>query len=825
MIETNSKIENVLLLNMSTLPNRDSLDTNYYYKRSSNGKYIFKGISQLEAGTKFIISRLALRGIKLDRIVVTASPETLEYHRAVGCNAFEYYKSRIINYVSGRDKGTDGEKVLEELKDKLKKSESDNSSKIVERIAEEAVMNSASVANKITELYKDKGNDLIRMIEMEGIGTKDISTIRKINDEVMGGSSSVKVYIDVQGGDRSFTYILNALMALSEDNRIRVEKAISTKFTPGSIIHEIDYSTEAFKLVSFITAVKAFISYGRADLLTHYFNDAGYSENSSEREFVKAINDVSDAIQVCSPYYMSKSIGQLKNIIIDNKEFSDPFLEFVRGDIIQSYGSILNNDDNDEDTDDIDIIELVKWAYQNGFLQQALTIIESLAPEQMTKDGIFYYCKTEEEQRKVKELLTEQYIEANEGKKYDFDNISHYIFRKLYSEYATNKKETELLMYVLSDKYDGPVNAYTEADRELVRELIDAYFEVKNIRNAINHALDKYSDIREEGNKAVKNFLEKYAKAKKSIIGFDAQKEIIRLEDIINSPYYIKKSTKQIIDNEKRHEAESCMSQFRECLLNGDRVGALKIIEDEENSNQFLKAFFQFIMLIYTAENKSKKIGSAYANRYPVFNDLRKNNVLGKRNRKGYLESKNNAVWRNLLNTAINNVPKDLYETNKVYDGVMSNEDFKVELATIKQEKNETTISVSTSKKEKTEIGKLPDTNKPVKGKKKTITQVCDKMLNLLHNNNLDQTKILIEGVENEKFAGFLEGVCSIYIIDKSAKKIEKEKIPEGTIFKQLVEEDVLNLNDKEQYYISKKNPLWVKLLNLCKTNLPASFK
>lgn len=89
----NFKHENVILLNMSILNNMDQVS--HYHYINGNHEYRFNGISQLEPGTKYILTKLAMAGEKVDRIVVMSTNEAIA--------SAEFYKTRIINFCSGKE--------------------------------------------------------------------------------------------------------------------------------------------------------------------------------------------------------------------------------------------------------------------------------------------------------------------------------------------------------------------------------------------------------------------------------------------------------------------------------------------------------------------------------------------------------------------------------------------------------------------------------------------------------------------------------------------------------------------------------------------------
>ena len=107
--------ENVLLLAMSTL-SRDYQDENWYAFKDDQGRFscLLRGIGQLEAGTKFVLRKLAEENppVGLDRIVVLCTKEALgdlsvvmeDYEDGSGgrvfrTSAYDFYEHRIRQYL------------------------------------------------------------------------------------------------------------------------------------------------------------------------------------------------------------------------------------------------------------------------------------------------------------------------------------------------------------------------------------------------------------------------------------------------------------------------------------------------------------------------------------------------------------------------------------------------------------------------------------------------------------------------------------------------------------------------------------------------------
>lgn len=386
------RIKNVILLNMSTLPDgKYAPSMNHYYKISSGGNYVFEGIGQLEAGTKFVLARAFRHGEIIDRIVVTGSPQTFATNSYVNMSSMDFYIKRIMGFISGGADGetVDGELIIKAIQEKLS-DEKKHNREAVQNICRQEVINDRPFMDRLVDAYKDKTEDFIKTINMEGVETSDAGKIKELSDVILDGADQVNVYMDIQGGDRAFTYVLNALMALNGDQKIKVKRAISTKFSTNNAANEITNSTNSFKLVELITAMKAFTNYGRGDLLVRYFDELGYEKDSETATFVGIIKGISDAIQINDPAALTAAIKRMKHLIGANRTFEDPYLNLVRGDIIDDYGDVIKerrkNDSFDEAIYNLDVID---WCIRKGFTQQGLTLVEDKMTDFFMNPSVF----------------------------------------------------------------------------------------------------------------------------------------------------------------------------------------------------------------------------------------------------------------------------------------------------------------------------------------------------------------------------------------------------------------------------------------------------
>lgn len=103
-ISANTTYKNVLVLQMSLLPGNK--DTNHYFYRfpDNSATCFFDGISQLEPGTKHLVTRLAAKDKKIDKIIVLNTTATSECQGNDKESAYDFYHRRITDYLkSGTD--------------------------------------------------------------------------------------------------------------------------------------------------------------------------------------------------------------------------------------------------------------------------------------------------------------------------------------------------------------------------------------------------------------------------------------------------------------------------------------------------------------------------------------------------------------------------------------------------------------------------------------------------------------------------------------------------------------------------------------------------
>ena len=275
------------------------------------------------------------------------------------------------------------------------------------------------------ELLEANSNVKIRFIPV----AKDdeeatfIENFTKImNDIIAEGNDKIELYICVQSEDASDTYVLINLMNLIKampDADISVAKVITTTKNPEDAVATISDDTLKFGISDLVAGTRAFLQYGKTDMLLEFWHKSGLDNPEIER-LLYAMRNIDYGISLCDISDIMRGIKSLRDLLKDVKEFKgntfvERFFEMIAHGIKQDYGSLVANDD-------IVFIDLVKWAYRKGFWQQTLTLIESRAPEDIVDRGFYYYSDSPAASQEVVKIFGQIYYDLKPYEKYKLDD-------------------------------------------------------------------------------------------------------------------------------------------------------------------------------------------------------------------------------------------------------------------------------------------------------------------------------------------------------------------------------------------------------------------
>lgn len=443
--------ENVILLSMSTLP--QTIKTNKFEYFDGKGTRLFLGKSQLTPDTKTILSILDSKNEGIDRIVILATKEANEIKERtledeggneigkVNTNAVSFFQQEIVDYVKNP---SDDEYCLENLS-------------------------------------LDKENFVV--VELDKYENAEESIFDAVKAIKGDNHGEIELYINMQGGIRSTMMKMNAITELLETQKVKVVGRYANNYNAREPQPYRSASVaDDYKPYELVTAMTIFKKYGHGEKLLEYFRDA--SDDSFEKKLAEAIKLAADSIQLCDVDGFDKAIETIREIDeIYEESKASPTLKIIYQDIKSDYKSILEAEHK--------YVAQIRWCLEKGFLQQAMTILESKMPDEYVRSGIVYFCNNEEEKENVikelEKIYSKKFVDNNKETKdaYMLKNVNHFLVSNLKRIFLNNdnkfKDFQSIPLYWGRGKND-------KSFQNSVYDSIGSYLYIKKIRNEMNHA-------------------------------------------------------------------------------------------------------------------------------------------------------------------------------------------------------------------------------------------------------------------------------------------------------------------------------------------------
>lgn len=196
--------------------------------------------------------------------------------------------------------------------------------------------------------------------------------------ELKEKSNDFNLYIDMHGGPRNTQMTFQTILSLLKHESI-YPSAIYTIIMNKSKPNTIKDDTKYFDYIDFVSGMNEFLNFGKPISIKSLNN----LNDLSLRDFTEKANQVADALTLCDMSVFQKSLEDMSNWLNNREIKQDSLLELFIKNIRMDYGVLLKEDH--------DVIDEIQWCLTKGYLQQALTLIESKMPGELFKKGIFHY--------------------------------------------------------------------------------------------------------------------------------------------------------------------------------------------------------------------------------------------------------------------------------------------------------------------------------------------------------------------------------------------------------------------------------------------------
>lgn len=351
-----------------------------------------------------------------------------------------------------------------------------------------------------------------------------VENIGGIVDAICGkDSGKIQLFIDMQGGSRTDGYVRNAVLSILNNElngQVKIRKIVATDFNPRNFANGIVDETKRYQITDLVSGMNAFIQYGKANLIQEYWENMGISDARVSR-LVTAMALADEALSICDIDLLITAMNRMHGIFckkekqVQKNEISSIFRVLENG-IQRDYAGIF-----DRESGTVNIPELVKWAVRKGFLQQAMTIIESKMPHEFARNGIYYYCKGEQDKAACLNTFKKIHDEKNSSwQDYMFLDLDHFVMRY----YIRKVKGERMARTMIKRLRNNAVGADELKFYSLCRNtddlynLLDPYYSICILRNETSHAVGgRQRTSGKEIEKIINDFLKSYEKVLSSI--------------------------------------------------------------------------------------------------------------------------------------------------------------------------------------------------------------------------------------------------------------------------------------------------------------------
>ncbi len=377
-----------------------------------------------------------------------------------------------------------------------------------------------------------EGNEEVMVHFLATDGQRGANLVKKLKAELptLGSADNepmdIDLYLCLHNEDAIDTFsILSVIehVTMMPGSRVNVIQ-VATIPTQDHFANPISDATEFYDSATLLTATRVFLRFGKTDLLSEYWIHLGV-DNPFISRIINDMRIIDVGISLCDIADIERGIRNLRNELNNNSgQLGDSPIENLFSIVVESvkrdFGSLLDYNSNH-------FIELVKWTYRKGFLQQALTLVESRAPEDFVDRGIYYYCDSQETADNAIRILGQVYYYLKPNEKYKLDDISHY-FVKYYgrnrcargkNSYERQRNYAQQRIDDLDTQDEKVLRAHTCCtDREALNNLLFAYYRMGDVRNTTNHAIDEEEDVMMRAESDVSIRLETINQALRSFI-------------------------------------------------------------------------------------------------------------------------------------------------------------------------------------------------------------------------------------------------------------------------------------------------------------------
>lgn len=259
----------------------------------------------------------------------------------------------------------------------------------------EFVIDEVSYSCSARDYFEQKVREMFGDVEVLPIKvTDDVSTIKDViktlRKKYRGNPKDMQLTMDIHGAFRNTQMILQSIITLLRFEDIIPKDIYTVQYTDS--IGTIEKVDEINDVNEFVSAMNEFLTYGRSKTLESYVN-----KTNQNKKLAALIKDISDSIQLCNVGLFDDSIKRMAEYVEKYPKegmgnYNDIFIDSIKA----SYGELMDEKKRSM------VANKVKWCVDHDFIQQALTLIESDALEDLYNRNIIKYHYDYPEEKSMK---------------------------------------------------------------------------------------------------------------------------------------------------------------------------------------------------------------------------------------------------------------------------------------------------------------------------------------------------------------------------------------------------------------------------------------
>ncbi len=379
--------KNVLILSMSTLPKKKNCSQYYIIEEDDSGKkkyQAFSGVSQLEPGTKYFLSKLARKNIKPDEIIILTTKETWEKEEAYKedgkeKSAVDVYSENIVHFLkSNGDHGVEKQlKDAVEQCDGMEELDFPTDFSTLFSLDEGCETSHCQCCGVYQSEYLDELNQYFT-VKPVILGENSLFEISEelnsllSSENLQSKKEGVNLFIDLQGGTRTYMFTLFAALTLWRDKDVKIKDMFAIKFDPSKKYHPIESVRKEYAMIDLVSGIRAFTRYGKVGELQQFIESRGNGDESVKK-LLEIMQDIDGYMQINNPEDFKDKLKELvKGCLLDKENYQDNQFKLIVDDLKETYAPIILNHPSD--------LDIIKWFGEKEFTTSALTFIEDKIP-------------------------------------------------------------------------------------------------------------------------------------------------------------------------------------------------------------------------------------------------------------------------------------------------------------------------------------------------------------------------------------------------------------------------------------------------------------